>query len=144
MAPLYYRGAAVVFIVYDVTDRDSFVNGVRDWVGQMDAHCDPDEILLVLIGNKVDLSSVREVNEKEAREYASNIGATYWETSAKTGFNIDKVFLDVCLRLEEQGNKHLIYVSDRAFSRERAITVTSSSGESVKQKHVKISSRCCG
>lgn len=44
-----------------------------------------DECIFVLLGNKKDLSDVREVTEKEAMKYAESIGGRYFEICAMTG-----------------------------------------------------------
>ncbi|KCV69058.1 hypothetical protein H696_04477 [Fonticula alba] len=43
---------------------------------------------IVIIGNKIDLESQREVSTAEAEAYAKFIGCTYLETSARTGENV--------------------------------------------------------
>ena len=141
IAPLYYRGAAVVLIVYDVSKRSTLTSGAVKWVNQLKKNADLNEILLVLVGNKADAERW-EVNETEAREYARNIGALYWETSAKTGLNVTELFMDICSSLEESGNKSLTYVAARAHPRERSLTVMSSESDSVDVEPRK-SAHCC-
>ena len=49
----------------------------------------------VLVGNKIDLldaSRTRVVSDKAARDFATSIGWPFFETSAKTGFQMDEVF----------------------------------------------------
>ena len=46
--------------------------------------------LLVLIGNKSDLEAERQVDEKAARDLADTLGIKYFETSAKTGENVNE------------------------------------------------------
>ena len=85
-----------------MTDRNSFLCGAKDWVKEVKSqvHNDP---LLALIGNKLDLASLkRKVDEKEGSDYAEKIGAVFFETSAKTRENIDKVFYDIADRLEKK------------------------------------------
>jgi len=143
LAPLYYRGAAVVLLVYDVTNRETFAGGIKTWIKQLKEHCDLNELLLVLIGNKVDLEFLREVDESEAREYARSIGAIYWETSAKSGLNVEEVFANICSELEERGNKYLTYEPNPSSIRHRTLTVMSSTGENVESRHLRLSSKCC-
>ena len=45
---------------------------------------------IILIGNKTDLESDREIEENEADEFAKRYGIVYIETSAKTGLNIEE------------------------------------------------------
>ena len=45
------------------------------------------------IGNKCDLEENRVVSQEEGKALAKSIGAHFMETSAKTGYNIDRAFL---------------------------------------------------
>lgn len=49
--------------------------------------------MLLLVGNKVDLP-VREVSFEEASSRAKQLGVEYYETSAKTSVNIERLFND--------------------------------------------------
>ncbi|KAH8875171.1 Ras-related protein Rab-4A [Schistosoma japonicum] len=57
----YYRGAACALVVYDITDRGSF-NAVNTWISTIRELARQD-LTIILIGNKVDLASSREVIE---------------------------------------------------------------------------------
>ena len=138
---MYYRGASVAVLVYDVTVRETLTNGVTSWIEQLQKHCDTEDILLVLVGNKVDLKDLRAVEEKEAREYAGSIGAVFWETSAKTGHNVDELFRDICSRLEKKGSNNLSFISDNTMPRGRGLTVISS--DNVLVDPPKPSRQCC-
>ncbi|XP_011024389.1 PREDICTED: ras-related protein RABF1 isoform X4 [Populus euphratica] len=59
LAPLYYRGAAVAVIVYDITSPETF-NKAQYWVKELKKHGSPD-IVMALVGNKADLHEKREV-----------------------------------------------------------------------------------
>ena len=132
-----------MLLVFDVTKGETFADGLRTWVEQLNEHSNPNELLLVLIGNKVDLGFLRQVDKDEAREFARSIGAIYWETSAKTGLNVDEVVANICSELEQRGNKHLTYKSDPSSVRQRAMTVISSTGDNVEPRHLQITSKCC-
>lgn len=90
LAPMYYRSAAAVVVVFDVTRKDSF-NDVQYWVKEVKTNGDKDA-LIVIVGNKVDKSG-REVSAEEARAYADNIRAHYVEASAQTGENVQNIFM---------------------------------------------------
>ena len=90
---VYFRHAAVCVMVYDITDRDSFAS-IRDWA--IDAKNNaPDSIILVLIGNKKDKEKRRTVSPAEGQALAEELEVTFFETSAKTGENIEEVFTAV-------------------------------------------------
>ena len=47
---------------------------------------------LVLVGNKSDLENKRGVDWREGQKLADSFGVFFFEVSAKTGENIDKVY----------------------------------------------------
>jgi Ras-related protein Rab-2A len=74
--------------------RSSFEN-LNDWIKEVRNSCSQD-VQLFLIGNKSDISpSQREVTFEEALEFKQKNNLLYFtETSAKSGENIEKLFLD--------------------------------------------------
>jgi len=96
LAPMYYRGSAAAIIVYDVTRESSF-QAVKSWVHELQRH-GPAKIVIAIAGNKCDLEDLREVREKDAQEYAKDIGAIFCETSAMTAVNVAELF-DAIARL---------------------------------------------
>lgn len=94
MAPLYFGSADVVLVVYDVTDRNSF-NRVDEWVKMINSSDSSSSKQVVIVATKVDLSSDREVTQKEGNEYAFKMGYSHYETSARTGENINEMFDDI-------------------------------------------------
>uniref|UniRef100_A0A6B2LMN2 Uncharacterized protein n=1 Tax=Arcella intermedia TaxID=1963864 RepID=A0A6B2LMN2_9EUKA len=93
----FYRGAHGIMIVYDVTRRASFTN-VTNWIQQIDKFSS-DGAAKILIGNKADQASERQVSQQEAQELASHLHTSYLETSAKTSLNISRAFSDLSAAL---------------------------------------------
>ena len=77
----YYHGAHGIFIVYDITDRESF-NDVKMWMGEIKKYAQS-KVTKVLIGNKKDLEEKRAVTFEEGEEMAKEYGIQFFETSAK-------------------------------------------------------------
>jgi small GTP-binding protein len=89
----YYRDAKIGLIVFDLTN-ESTTKSVCDWNTNL-RQANTDEILVVLVGNKLDLPN-RQVSRDSGEELAGMIGAFYRETSALTGNGVSEVFEDVC------------------------------------------------
>jgi Ras-related protein Rab-2A len=86
----YYKNSVCALVVYDITKRESFEN-VLSWI-QDCRNQSPKTIIMVLVGNKNDLENLREVSYDEGEEFAKNNNMIFFETSAKTGLNITKIF----------------------------------------------------
>lgn len=68
---------------------------MESWIQEVKQSCSP-EVLMFMLGNKSDLESQREVSTKEALRYKKENDIIYFlETSAKSGDNIDKMFIDL-------------------------------------------------
>lgn len=94
LAPLYYRGAAVAVVVYDITRRETF-GTLKDWVRELKMQ-GPSNILIAVVGNKSDLEDQRQVEESAGREFAKEISGIFSETSAKdTTGGINELFTKI-------------------------------------------------
>lgn len=87
----YYRGAAGALLVYDITRKETF-NHLTRWLEEVRQNGNPD-IMVMLIGNKADLDSRRQVSTEEGERFAKENGLIFMETSAKTAFNVEQAFL---------------------------------------------------
>jgi small GTP-binding protein len=94
LVPVYFRGASVVLIVFDVTSPSSFA-GVDIWLGTAKESC-TSTVALVLIGNKADLEGAREIHLDVGQTKAQEMGArAYIETSALTGDGCDLLLAEL-------------------------------------------------
>lgn len=96
LAPMYFTGAHLAILVFDITSKDSF-NTLSQFVDLLSQRA-PDDCVYVLVGNKCDLEEQRQVTEEEAEDYKQQIGAEmYMETSALSGKNIKELFEQVAV-----------------------------------------------
>jgi len=79
--------------VYDITDRGTF-NSVRSWMSQIADHADA-QVNRVLIGNKCDHESARQVSTDEGTKLADEYGVKFFETSAKNDINVNECFTTI-------------------------------------------------
>mmetsp|Transcript_26175 Transcript_26175/g.80522 ORF Transcript_26175/g.80522 Transcript_26175/m.80522 type:complete len:202 (-) Transcript_26175:266-871(-) len=89
----YFRGAQGIVLVYDITDRGTF-NSVRSWMSQIADHADA-QVNRVLIGNKCDHESARQVSTDEGQRLAEEYGVRFFETSAKNDVNVSECFTTI-------------------------------------------------
>ena len=61
----------------------------------------PANIVITLVGNKIDLES-RQVRTEEAEEFAKSLGLRYFEVSAKSNQGIDEMFTEVAKALPRE------------------------------------------
>ena len=101
LAPMYYRGASGALVVYDITSEDSFRKAVS-WVKELRQNGDGN-IIITLVGNKVDLEPLRAVPSDEGQRLAEAEGLEFFETSAKEGINVDQMMQQLAGRILDSG-----------------------------------------
>ena len=84
-----------VILVYSVNDKKSF-NSLDMWLNKLSDTTDLSKKPIIIIGNKCDIDqSKRQISFEEGKKYAENKGYHFYETSAKTGENVEKAFNDI-------------------------------------------------
>ena len=96
----YYKNSVCAFVVYDITNRNSFQN-VKSWIEDCRKQS-PKTVFMVLIGNKVDLEDSRQVSYEEGSVFAEKNRMLFFETSAKTGKNIEEIFLKSSMEIAKK------------------------------------------
>jgi Ras-related protein Rab-11A len=86
----YYRGAVGALLVYDITRRTTF-ESVGRWLDELNTHCDT-TVARMLVGNKCDLESIRDVSVEEGKSLAEQEGLFFMETSALDATNVKTAF----------------------------------------------------
>jgi len=112
----YYKGANGIILIYDVTSIQTYEN-VKNWITQIREEASPN-VIIYIAGNKIDLEEERKIKTEEGQKLAEELGLPFFETSAKTGVNINESFEDlvekidvVYSKLDEKagGNKVKVY-----------------------------------
>ena len=106
----YYKGAHGIILLYDVTSLKTFEN-VKNWVSQIKEEVS-DKVTIILVGNKIDNVQNRKVTTEEGEKMAKECGIEFFETSAKSGENIDNTFnhlvkktVEIYSKIDGKGDK---------------------------------------
>ena len=82
----------IKYIIIKLYSQKSF-NAIDSWLKELKSNSNPD-VKIFLVGNKIDLEEDRVVSTEEAEDLVNDLEFDYFlETSAKTGFNAEKIFV---------------------------------------------------
>lgn len=101
----YYKGAKGAIIVYDITNRFSFDN-IERWMKEVKVMGAQDMVLMI-VGNKSDVSESRAVETSEGEALAETNGIGFFETSAKKSTNVEKAFSVISELIYDRFSKQL-------------------------------------
>ncbi|XP_042174486.1 EF-hand calcium-binding domain-containing protein 4B-like isoform X2 [Oncorhynchus tshawytscha] len=87
----FFRKADGVVVMYDITLLDSF-KAVRPWLINVQEAAGVG-IPILLLGNKMDATSEREVPLKDAETLAHDTRVIFYEVSAYTGYNVTEAMI---------------------------------------------------
>ena len=86
----YFKKCVCAMIVYDITSKESFEH-IQNWIDDVHEQS-PKTVLIVLIGNKIDLEERRVISTEEGNDFATQNGLIFMETSAKSGVGVKEIF----------------------------------------------------
>ncbi|KAH7678174.1 Small GTPase superfamily ARF/SAR type protein [Dioscorea alata] len=131
----YYRGAVGALLVYDITKRQTFDN-VQRWLHELREHADSN-IVIMMAGNKSDLSHLRSVQEDDGQALAEKEGLSFLETSALGAQNIEKAFQTILTEIYHIISKKALAAQQAAaaatLTQGTTINVTDSTGGFTKR-----------
>jgi Ras-related protein Rap-1A/Ras-related protein Rap-1B len=81
-------------LAYSIIAQSTF-NDIPDLREQILRVKDVDNVPMVLVGNKCDLSDQRVITTEQGEALAGKFSCKFLEASAKTRINVDQVFLDL-------------------------------------------------
>jgi small GTP-binding protein len=91
----YYRGAQAAIVCFDLTSNASFTS-LQRWVDDYSKFYNPIFTKnIFIVGNKSDLVEDREVSREEIDRWVSTNNYRYYETSAKSGNNVELLFFEL-------------------------------------------------
>jgi len=102
LASMYYKDAQVAILVYDITKKESLKN-LSYWITELKNN-GPPNIMLAVVGNKIDLIESEEVTLEEASNFAKETGSLFKMTSAKEGKGVHDLFERIAEDLEKKNS----------------------------------------
>ena len=126
------KNAQGIILMYDITDRESF-ESIPEWIKSI-KDAKGSNFPMILLGNKLDKEDVRVIKEKEGKELADEYKIKFFETSNKTGINIQEAGMALVNEILKINN-----LENRESKLSKKNTILSK--KSVKLKNN--SKRCC-
>jgi GTPase KRas protein len=101
MRDQYMRTGEGFLCVYSITSRGSFdeISSFREQILRVK---DKDQVPMIIVGNKCDLESERQVTQSEGRDLAKSFNSPFMETSAKTRVNVEEAFFELVRLIREE------------------------------------------
>lgn len=125
LIPSYIRDSHVAVICYDISNKKTFTN-LRKWIEDVRLERG-DDVIIVVVGNKSDLSDKRQVTHEDVEALCAEVQAQFHiETSTKANHNVKQLFKKIALSLPE-----LISQEDKTETID------------IKVEEAKVGSGCC-
>ncbi|XP_058987354.1 ras-related protein Rab-6A-like [Musca domestica] len=90
LIPSYIRDSTAAIVVYDVTKPQTFQQTSK-WIEEVRVERGT-EVIIMLVGNKTDLAGKRQITTEDGENRAKELNVMFIETSAKTSYNVKKLF----------------------------------------------------
>ncbi len=94
LAKIFYKDARIIIYVYDITDKKSFEEIKKYWYKETTDNMDSN-VVLALIGNKIDLYENEQVTDEEGQKFAKEINAIFKTTSALSNIGVNWIFENI-------------------------------------------------
>ena len=108
----FYRNASLAVLVYSIDSQESFDN-LDLWLKELRTFSSPDAKIF-LIGNKSDLEEKRKIEKEMGEKYKEENNLDFFiETSAKTGFNAQTIFIEAA---------KILYLDWKKYNKEKRVS----------------------
>ena len=101
------KSADGVILVYDVTNNDSF-DAIKGWMESL-WEIKGNNFPVILVGNKIDLKEERKISKKNGQDLANSYEISFFETSNKTGENVEEACLALINNISNKLEKGIIF-----------------------------------
>jgi len=100
---IFYQDAYIVLFVFDINKKSTF-DALKDYWYQEVKENSPPEIIIVIVGNKIDLYEGEVIDEDDVKNFCESVNALYMLTSAQTGKGVDELFYMIGKQVITQEN----------------------------------------
>jgi len=110
-----FRGSDACIFVYDICNKESFealptwVERFLEGVGVANDDIKDSGLVFVVVGNKYDMTDERQVDSNTALGFCNSRGFQFYETSAKTGFQVSDVFEYIAAKGVEKSDRQAVF-----------------------------------
>jgi len=101
MRDQYMRTGQGFIMVYAITSRSSF-DEIASFREQILRVKDKDKVPIILVGNKCDLETERQVTTGEGQDLAKSFACPFFESSAKTRVNVEECFYELVREIRKE------------------------------------------
>ena len=127
LSPLFLKGSNIVLMVYDITNKSSFIELKNFWYEKVKDNTK--NIILGIIANKSDLYEKEVVSIDDGKKFAKDCKAFFYESCAKNYDTTRQMFI---YAVEEYVEKYNLEKNEKSN-----ITVNNNKNENKKKK------KCC-
>ena len=103
---IFMKNSKIALLVYDITNQKSF-DDLNEFYEELNQIVGRDNIVLGVVGNKSDLYEDQVISKETGEEYANNIGALFFETTAQEHENIENLFNEIVNHYDEKANPNI-------------------------------------
>ena len=132
IAKNYFKSSDGILLLYSINDLESF-NSIKGWIESIKEAVDLDEIGMIIVGNKLDLSEEREVSDLMKEDLEKTLNIKILEASAKNNINIENCFNDLIDKIYEL--RFGVNLSERQISKNNTLKL--------KKGYKKMKYKCC-
>jgi len=105
LLPMFFRGASIALVVFDVTNVQSFLS-IDSRINEVKKYVDS-KTLFAIVGNKIDLDG-RAVSSEAISKKANEMKLRYFETSALSGLGINNLFESVLVQYINENTRRVV------------------------------------